>query len=293
MSELAERAARRGLAVENGTADRLSAPPLKVPPAERADGVLVADRACRLLREDAELAEAIPQPRRTQAIERCTAVELKIPAGRWDGEAPVRVGGAGVGLLVLGGIAACRVSIGDRAGTELLGTGDLIGCSPADGDSAMLPVLTGCTALARLRVAVLDGGFVERELARYPELAAALVARATARSRRLAVSLAIVNRPRVDARLYLLFCHLAGRWGRVRRDEVLLPVRLTHSLLAELVAARRPTVTSALSSLAVRGLVVSRSDGWALPRAAAGDLLDLGVLHTRNGASYAHPSPDS
>jgi hypothetical protein len=69
------------------------------------------------------------------------------------------------------------------------------------------------------------------------------------------VTLAIVHQARVDVRLHMLFWHLAARWGRVRADGVALPLRLTHSVLAELVAARRPTVTSALTDLARRGLV--------------------------------------
>jgi CRP-like cAMP-binding protein len=41
-------------------------------------------------------------------------------------------------------------------------------------------------------------------------------------------------------------------------------VRLTHTVLADLVAARRPTVTSALGELTRRGLVRSVDEGWLL-----------------------------
>ena len=58
--------------------------------------------------------------------------------------------------------------------------------------------------------------------------------------------------------------HLAGRWGRVRTDGVFLPLKLTHALLADLVAARRPTVTSALSDLSRRGVLRQADDGWLL-----------------------------
>ncbi len=76
--------------------------------------------------------------------------------------------------------------------------------------------------------------------------------------------MAIVHQARVDDRLRMLFWHLAARWGRVRGDGVVLPMRLTHAALADLVAARRPTVTSALSDLARRGLVRVVDDGWLL-----------------------------
>jgi hypothetical protein len=43
-----------------------------------------------------------------------------------------------------------------------------------------------------------------------------------------------------------------------------MPLRLTHTVLADLVAARRPTVTSALSDLSKRGLVRAMDEGWLL-----------------------------
>jgi CRP-like cAMP-binding protein len=95
------------------------------------------------------------------------------------------------------------------------------------------------------------------------------------RARHLAVNMAIVNQPRVDVRLHMLLWHLAGRWGRVRSDATVLPVRLTHAVLAQLVAARRPTVSSALSDLARRGLVVNQADEWVLTGEPPGELLDV------------------
>jgi CRP-like cAMP-binding protein len=52
-------------------------------------------------------------------------------------------------------------------------------------------------------------------------------------------------------------------------------MRLTHALLADLVAARRPTVTSALSELSRRGLVRYLEDGWLLIGEPPGELLGL------------------
>src|SRR5262249_10911978 len=109
----------------------------------------------------------------------------------------------------------------------------------------------------------------------YPELAAKLFDRAVRRSRRLVVNMAIIHQARVDERLHLLFWHFAGRWGRVRSDGVLLPLRLTHSVLADLVAARRPTVTTALSDLPRRGVVENRVDGWLLLGEPPGEIEGL------------------
>jgi CRP-like cAMP-binding protein len=85
-----------------------------------------------------------------------------------------------------------------------------------------------------------------------------------ARSRQLTVNMAIVHQARVDVRLHMLMWHLAGRWGRVRADGVVVPLHLTHAVLSDLVAARRPTVTSALSDLGRRGVVRAVDEGWLL-----------------------------
>ena len=84
--------------------------------------------------------------------------------------------------------------------------------------------------------------------------------------------MAIVHQARVDTRLHMLFWHLAGRWGRVRSDGVVVPLRLTHTTLAELVAARRPTVTSALTDLARRGVIRPVENGWLLSGDPPGEI---------------------
>jgi len=228
---------------------------------------------CHVLREDAELAEAIPAARRQEAIGECVAPEIYLPSSR----TPSALGahsGTGVGFLVLSGLLVRRVGIDGRFGAELLGEGDLLRPSQGEFDSPMLPLETRWLVPEPGRLAVLDDDFVQR-LARYPELAPAIVARAMQRSRNLAVNMAIVHQARVDVRLHMLLWHLAGRWGRVRSDGTVVPLRLTHALLADLVAARRPTVTSALTDLARRGLVRSQGDSWVLFGEAPVELLDI------------------
>jgi CRP-like cAMP-binding protein len=53
---------------------------------------------------------------------------------------------------------------------------------------------------------------------------------------------------------------------------VLVPLRLTHAILADLVAARRPTVTSALTELGREGLVQSVQEGWLLSGEPPGEI---------------------
>jgi CRP/FNR family cyclic AMP-dependent transcriptional regulator len=219
-----------------------------------------AGRLCHVLVEDLDLAEAVPPERRDQATEDCVARELSLPSGSWD--APSALGGDAIGVLVLQGLIIRRVSIDGRFGVELLGECDVL--RPwQDEDMQTLPLETVWFVLEPTRIALLDSRFA-RQLGRHPELTNRLLERAVRRSRRLVVNMAIIHQARVDDRLHMMFWHFAGRWGRVRHDGVLLPLRLTHAVLADLVAARRPTVTSALSELAKRGLVRGVDEGWLL-----------------------------
>jgi CRP/FNR family cyclic AMP-dependent transcriptional regulator len=223
---------------------------------------------CRVLEEDPELAEVIPGEQRAQAIETVLVRELALSPGVWRRPPPQDLEN-GLGMLVLEGILIHRVGVGERFGIELIGEGDLLQPPPWGGEST-LPMTNRWLILEPSRVAVLDERFI-RQLAQFPELAGRLVARAVQRSRQLAVNMAIVHQARVDVRLHLLLWHLASRWGRVRSDGVVVPLRLTHAVLSDLVAARRPTVTSALSDLGRRGLVRAVQEGWLL----SGDPPDL------------------
>lgn len=232
---------------------------------------------CHVLHEDPDLAEAVPPVRRAQAIEELTAPTLRLAVGPWPAEPTSTLPGE-IGLLVFKGLMLRRVGVEGRYGAELLGECDVL--RPGLGEDLSSPTLSmtsGWSIIESTRVAVLDDQFARR-LARYPELIGRLVGRAVQRSRHLAVNMAIVHQARVDVRLHMLFWHLAGRWGRVRSDGTLLPVRLTHSVLADLVAARRPTVTSALSDLTRRGLVTFADDGWLLTGEPPGELLDVGEV---------------
>jgi len=60
---------------------------------------------------------------------------------------------------------------------------------------------------------------------------------------------------------------LAERWGVMTPDGIVLPDFLTHSVLAPIVGARRPSVTTSLKRLAEAGTVRRRADGrWVLGR---------------------------
>jgi CRP/FNR family cyclic AMP-dependent transcriptional regulator len=216
---------------------------------------------CYPLREDPELAEAIEPARRHAAADALVAREIEVPAGPWQGR-PEHLDG-GIGFLVLEGVLLHRVGIDERYSAELLGEGDVLRSLRGEPPTSTLPLSINWVILERARLAVLDERFV-RQLAAFPQLAGRLFTRSVLRTRQFAVNMAIVHQARVDTRLHMLFWHLAGRWGRVRSDGVVVPLRLTHTTLAELVAARRPTVTSALTDLARRGIVRPLEIGWLL-----------------------------
>jgi len=234
------------------------------------------DEICRVLEADPGLAEAIPPEHRERAVAECVANVVTLPTGRWR-NAPAVSGRGGIGLLVLNGLLVRRVGIEGRFGAELLGEGDLVRPWDSEDEVPTLPLTTAWRVLEGAELAVLDETFMAR-LADYPQLGGRLVGRAITRSRNIAVNMAIVHQARVDVRLHMLFWHLASRWGRVGSGAVTVPLRLTHAVLAELAAARRPTVTSALTGLSRRGLVRSTEAGWVLSGEPPGELGDVARL---------------
>jgi CRP/FNR family transcriptional regulator, cyclic AMP receptor protein len=227
---------------------------------------------CNVLLEDSELAEALPSDRREQVANSCVMHELRLPVGPWVSGAELD----GLGLLVMDGLLIRRVGIDGRFGAELLSRGDVLRPWQEELDGLTLPLTSSWLIHESARLAVLDERFT-RLLGRYPKLANRLVGRALRRSRHLAVNMAIVHQARVDTRLHMLLWHLASRFGRVRGDGVIVPLRLTHAMLAELVAARRPTVSSALSSLTKQGHVRLLENAWLLSGDPPGELGRIGA----------------
>jgi CRP/FNR family transcriptional regulator, cyclic AMP receptor protein len=228
---------------------------------------------CQILREDPELADVLSPAERARAVEDCTARTARLARGR--GGVALRADlRDGIGLLVLDGLLLRRVGIDGRFSAELLGEGDLLRPWQGEDSGSTLTQTTGWRVLETARVAVLD---IEaaRCLSAYPALLGRLVGRALERARNLAINMAIIHQARVNVRLHMLFWHLAERWGRVRSEGVILPLNLTHAVLADLVAARRPTVTTALTELSRLGLVHTSGNGWLLSGDPPGELLEL------------------
>jgi CRP/FNR family cyclic AMP-dependent transcriptional regulator len=218
----------------------------------------------RLLEADPELGALLTGTRRAEAERDLVVRTHRLTVGPWDVS---RLSGASadhVGLLVLDGVISRELVVADHVSAELLGPGDLVRPWQGAAGAGLLPVQAVWSVLSSVTLAVLDRRFAA-EAARYPEITAALFDRLGERSLRLATTQAISQLTRVDRRLKALFWHLAERWGRVSGDGVVVPLALTHRILGQLVGARRPTVSTALSELAEREELVRRADGsWLL-----------------------------
>lgn len=231
---------------------------------------MAGDRV-RLLEVDEELGEDLDGERLRSAIEHARVATIALPCGPWEPPRWPAELRRGAGLLVLDGLLLRRVGVDGRFAAELLSAGDLLRPWQREDAVTSMPRRSGWEVLQHCRIALLDV-HLGRRLAPYPEVHARLIGRALRRSRQLAVNIAIVHQPRVETRLHMLLWHLADRWGTVRSDGVLVPVKLTHSILAELIAARRPTVSAAVGSLERSGAVSRARDGWLLYGSPPGEL---------------------
>lgn len=233
-------------------------------------------RAVAILDLDPDLAQDMDPERAREARAHAIAAVETLAPGDWPADALDIVDPRGaLGLLVIDGILSRDLKLGGASFTELIGEGEILRPWDGGGHLSITPPSVAWTVLDTARIAILDRRFVART-ARWPELTTALFTRAMSRSRSLAVQLAIRSLQRVEMRLLLQLWHLAERWGRVSPDGIVLPLQLTHRLLACLVGARRPTVTTALKELTQQGLVARRDDGtWMLRGSAPPELGEI------------------
>jgi CRP-like cAMP-binding protein len=206
-----------------------------------------------LLDLDDDLAEEFDLRMRIAARQGTTVRVLEADPGPCDLSIAFEAAAGGFGLLVLDGLIVLETRIEDRTAAELLGAGDLIQL-PAHRIDEMVQRVDSWRALWPVRLALLDRDFAERARP-WPQLARALLRRASRRTVEVDAIRAIACHPRLEVRLDLLFWQLAGRWGRVQPDGIRLVLPLTHKLLGQLVAAERPSISHALARLGMAGLI--------------------------------------
>jgi hypothetical protein len=236
---------------------------VQVPQRPRRTG-MNAPSTVRLLEVDPDLGALLADARRAEAERALVVRTHRLGIGPWDVSRLANASADHIGLLIVDGVIARETIVADHVSAELLGPGDLIRPWQPASKSELLPVDVVWSVLSPATLAVLDRRFAA-ECSNYPEITASLFERLSERSLRLATTQAISQLTRVDRRLKALFWHLAERWGRVSGDGVVVPLALTHRILGQLVGARRPTVSTALSELATTEELVRRDDGsWLL-----------------------------
>jgi CRP/FNR family transcriptional regulator, cyclic AMP receptor protein len=164
-----------------------------------------------------------------------------------------------IGLMVLEGALACEVELPGAVTVEVLGPGDVL--RPCGGDGE---VRERCEALMNVELAVIDERLSAR-LARWPEINAVLIDRLHGRASRLATAQAICQLNGIDRRILAILWLLAERFGHVTPEGVVVALPLNHTKLAQLVGARRPSVTNAIGQLRERGELLRPDDAsWLL-----------------------------
>lgn len=219
----------------------------------------------RLLEIDPDLgADLDPDAFRMAAAELVAPVvriEWGRQRGRWGPSDPR----GHLGLLIVEGLLLRQVRLLGSSSAEVLGEGDLLRPWDVDGQFT-LPVAAevSWTVLLPCDVAVLNARFVRRA-GRCPQVLARLTGRTVGRAKSLAIHDAVTNLKHVETRLLVAFWHLAERWGRVGLTGISMRLPLTHEMLAKLVGATRPSVTTGLGRLAARGVLMrERGDVWHL-----------------------------
>jgi CRP/FNR family transcriptional regulator, cyclic AMP receptor protein len=180
---------------------------------------------------------------------------IAVRRGAWDGYADA-CALDGFGYLVLSGTLLRVTRAKHREGAELLGLGDVV--QPHQEPEVLWRAVEETTLVPLDHRLMIDS-------ARMPLIAGGLLSAASTRANTVARQLVISQWSSVDERIIAVLEMLSERWGVVTRDGVVLPDWLTHSIIAPLVGARRPSVTTALKRLDGTGAVTRRPDGrWLL-----------------------------
>jgi CRP/FNR family transcriptional regulator, cyclic AMP receptor protein len=194
-----------------------------------------------------------------------------------------------LGLLVLDGLLSRQVTIGEATCAELLGGGDVLRpWTEIERGIVSIPAESRWQIVEPTRMAVLNARFA-LQIARWPDVTAALIDRVVQRARWLSFHLAVCHIVGVEARLLIVLWHFADRWGRVTPTGLKLPLPLSHGLLAGIVGARRPTVSTALGVLREQGLVERTTEGWLLHGEPPGELHELRARVAAREPTIARP----
>ena len=217
-------------------------------------------RVVQLLECDPDLAAGLAEEERAIAAQALPVRVAALRKGIWQPDLTPPEPGH-LGYLLVKGLLVRRIEVAQGASIELLGHGELL--RPWQEDTSSF-CRSSWEVVESATVAQLNAQLT-RSLSQWPALIANLVERSIRRSRALAADAAAANIIGLEERLLMALWQLAETWGEAKKDGVHLSIRLPHRLLAELMGARRPSITSALAELKNSGRLVSASDGaWVL-----------------------------
>jgi CRP/FNR family cyclic AMP-dependent transcriptional regulator len=163
-------------------------------------------------------------------------------------------------FLVVEGVVLRVTSFAGRSAVELLGPGDLLAPPLTAADQVESPAVSRYMAHGLASVAVLDDRF-RRAARRWPGIFDCLHECLGRQTHRASRHPATLHLPRVEDRIVALFADLAERFGRMTPDGIVIDLPLTHQVIGDLVASRRPTVSLAMQTLAADGIVERLDDG--------------------------------
>ena len=225
-------------------------------------------RAIRVLDEFPDLADGLDSQDREAARRSAVGLAEHLERGPWTPDFGESMCG-----IVCQGVLLRTCDFGTASTSVLVGAGDLL----------LEPGRSGAWRALQPVTIVWLGAAFERATQRWPALTRSLLRFSQEAAERAMAMQAVAQLQRIDDRLLALLWHLAERWGRVTTDGVVLDLRLQHRVLADLVGARRPSVTTALGTLAAEGRVVRRAGGGWLLRGDEPEQLPLAA--GANGAA--------
>jgi hypothetical protein len=225
-----------------------------------------------ILEADPDLGEDLSGEQLRIARGRALAEVVSFPAGPWRVDPDDFERAGNLGLLLIEGLLAREVTVGEYTCAELLGPGDILQPWLRIGPEQSVATEVDWEAVEPVKAAVLGREFTRR-VAPWPEIPAAISRRLMQRTHWLGFHLAVCGLRRVDDRLLLVLWHFADRWGTVTPEGVRLDIRLTHDVLAAVTGARRPSVSTALKRMIESGRIRSRPRSrWLLLGQAPAEL---------------------
>jgi CRP-like cAMP-binding protein len=241
--------------VQHATLDGVARTRIAGSPRSGRDGARRRPEAVRLLDVEPEIGVGLPEAERQIARRHVVVPSVRIPTGKWT---PPRGLTSAFGVMVISGMLVSSAEVAGVADVQVFGPGDLF-------DAALLArPRSAWQVLQPAHVAALGGQLI-LAAGRWPQLVSGLTRRlfdGHHQQHGLALMRAL---PRVEDRVVALLAQLGSRWGRVTPAGVLVTLPVTHEVLGHLVAARRPTVSLALTALRDQGRLDRLGDGrWLL-----------------------------